>query len=185
MHVTNLDPGAKDKVGCTISCRREARSMVVSSSWSSPPHGRLPTDRPNVRMCRMYECTSSALQVSNVASAVAACSACLQRFINGAMLAGGEVVELRMLHASGGSNHCFLEFAQEGAARRALDCSGALLGIPHPFSMGNPHLVHVYVGHCCDILKLTIHNIWSPRNMHAHASASPSAQLCCGSFPFH
>ena len=50
------------------------------------------------------------------------------------MLAGGNVVELRMLHASSGSNHCFLEFAQEGAARRALDCSGALLGIFHtPF----------------------------------------------------
>ena len=40
---------------------------------------------------------------------------------------GGEVVDMRLLYSKG-SNHCFLEFAQEAAARRALDCSGALLG---------------------------------------------------------
>ncbi len=58
MHVTNLDPGAKDKVGCTISCRREARSMVVSSS---PPHGpHLPTVAFQLtdQMCGCAGCTN-------------------------------------------------------------------------------------------------------------------------------
>lgn len=43
-------------------------------------------------------------------------------------------MSMRMLHAPSGSNHCFLEFAQEAAARCALDCSGSLLGELHPFS---------------------------------------------------
>ena len=49
--------------------------MIVG--FLAKAHGRFPTDGPDAWLCRMYECTLSALQVSNVASAVEACSICL------------------------------------------------------------------------------------------------------------
>lgn len=52
----------------------------------------------------------------------------LIHYVAGLGGAEGTVSDVRLLPARNGNSHCFIEFLEETAARRALCCTGALLG---------------------------------------------------------